>query len=347
MTVAGDYQAAARERLDPVVYEYVAGGADDQITLIDNERVWQRVRLRPRVLRDVRAVDMATTLLGSAVAAPIAVAPTAAHALVHPDGELATARGAAAAGMLLAVSTMSTRTMEDIAAAAPGAPRWFQLYVRGDLHRARSLVERAEAAGYSALVVTVDVPTLGLRRHEDADLGRRADLVHLLRSVDDNDTTGDSADDRHVVLTFDDIATIVSWTRLPVLAKGVLRADDAAACVRAGVAGVVVSNHGGRQLDTTIDPPTALAEVAAAIGDVAEVYVDGGIRRGTDVVKALALGADGVLVGRPVLWGLAAEGADGVTAVLDELRTEFERALRLCGAPSLADLTLDLVVAPT
>jgi len=341
MTVAGDYEAAARARLESAVFDYFAGGSDDEFTVTDNHSAWQRIRLRPRVLRDVSTIDMATTLLGSPVAAPIAVAPMAAHGLVHDDGELATAEGVAAAQMLYTVSTMATRGMEDIAAVARGAPRWFQLYVRGDLDGARPLVERAEAAGYSALMVTVDVPTLGLRRHEGISLERRVVLAHM-------PSTGPQAGvyDRHVALTFDDLATIVSWSGLPVLAKGVLRADDAAACVRAGVAGIVVSNHGGRQLDTTVDPPTALAEVAAAVGDVAEIYVDGGIRRGTDIVKAVALGADGVLVGRPVIWGLAADGAEGVRAVLEELRSELERAMKLCGARTLADLTPDLVVAP-
>jgi len=342
MTVAREFEAAARERLEPSVYDYFAGGSDDQFSLKDNQSAWQRIRLRPRVLRDVSTIDTATTLLGSPVAAPIGIAPTAAHGLVHTDGELATAKGAADAQMLYTASTMATRSLEDIAAAAPGAPRWFQLYVRGDLDRARPLVERAEAAGYSALMVTVDVPTLGLRRHEGVSLIDRVDLVHMPKPGADG-----SVYDRHVALTFDDLATIVSWTGLPVLAKGVLRADDAAACVRAGVAGIVVSNHGGRQLDTTIDPPTALSEVASAVGDVAEIYVDGGICRGTDVVKAIALGADAVLIGRLAIWGLAVDGAEGVRAVLEDLGTELERAMKLCGAPSLADLTSDLVVGPS
>lgn len=340
--MVSDYEARARERLEPAVYEYYAGGADDQITVGDNERAWQRVRLRPRVLRDVASVDTTATLLGSTASAPIGVAPTAAHQLAHPEGECATADGAARAGVPYIVSTLSTRSMEDIASAAPDATRWFQLYVRGSLDQSRPLVERAEACGHLALVVTVDVPTLGLRRHEGVALTERIELEHMppLGSPD-SDTY-----QRHVALTFGDLREIISWTALPVLAKGVLRADDAAACVRAGVAGIIVSNHGGRQLDTTVDPPTALAEIAAAVGDAAEIYVDGGIRRGTDVVKALALGAHGVFVGRPVIWGLAADGADGVHAVLDDLRTELERGMRLCGARSLADITADLVVGP-
>jgi 4-hydroxymandelate oxidase len=343
MTVAGDFETAARERLQPAIYDYFAGGADDQLTVYDNAPAWQRVKLRPRVLRDVSAVDTRSAMLGAPVAAPIGIAPVAAHRLVHADGERATARGAAAADVLYVVSTMSTCSMEDIAEAAPGAARWFQLYVRGSLDRARPLVRRAEASGYTALVITVDVPILGFRRHEVVSLERRIELAHFPRAEAD----GNDADGGFVALTFEDLATIVSWTTLPVLVKGVLRADDAAACVRAGVAGIVVSNHGGRQLDTTVDPPTALAEIASAVGDVAEIYVDGGIRRGTDIVKALALGAHGVFVGRPVIWGLAVDGADGVRAVLHELTTELERAMKLCGVRTLDELTADLVIGPS
>lgn len=340
--MAGDFETRARERLEPAIYDYYAGGADDQVSLHDNERSWQRVRLRPRVLRDVASVDTTATMVGAAATAPIGIAPTAAHGLAHPDAECATAVGAAAAGVPYVVSTMSTRPMEEIAAAAPDAARWFQLYVRGSLDHARVLVERAEASGHQALVVTVDVPTLGLRRHEQTSQGDRVELPHMPTP----DGRPGAVYGRHVVLTFDDLRQIVSWTSLPVLAKGVLRADDAASCVRSGVAGIIVSNHGGRQLDTTIDPPTALAEVAAAVGDAAEIYVDGGVRRGTDVVKALALGADGVFVGRPVIWGLAADGADGVHAVLDDMRSELVRAMKLSGAATIADLTADLVVGP-
>jgi len=341
--MATDHHQRARAQLEPGVYDYFAGGADEQLTRDDNERAWVRLRLRPRVLRDVSSVDTTATMLGATAAAPIGIAPTAAHELVHPEGECATAAGAAAAGAIYITSTLSTRSLEDIAATAPDASRWFQLYVRGEVALARRLVERAEASGgYQAVVVTVDVPVLGLRRHEGVSLAERVALAHM--------PAPDSADagvyERHVALTFDDLREIISWTSLPVLVKGVQRADDATACVRAGVAGIIVSNHGGRQLDTTIDPPTALAEVAAAVGDATEVYVDGGIRRGTDVVKALALGAHGVFVGRPVIWGLAADGADGVRAVLDDLRTELVRAMKLCGAPTLSDITPDLVVGP-
>lgn len=341
--MATDHHERARARLDPGVYDYFAGGADEQLTRLDNEQAWGRLRLRPRVLRDVSTVDTTATMLGTTSAAPIGIAPTAAHELAHVDGELATAAGAAAADAIYISSTLSTRSLEEIANAAPGAPRWFQLYVRDDLALARRLVERAEASGgYQALVVTVDVPTLGLRRHEGVALRDRVTLAHMPAPA----SPDAGAYEHHVALTLDDVREIISWTRLPVLVKGVLRADDATACVRAGVAGIIVSNHGGRQLDTTIDPPTALAEVAAAVGDATEVYVDGGIRRGTDVVKALALGAHGVFVGRPIIWGLATDGADGVRAVLDDLRAELVRAMKLCGTPTLSDITADLVVGP-
>jgi 4-hydroxymandelate oxidase len=337
-----DHEAHARATLPREVFDYFAGGADEQETVADNPRSWARLRLRPRVLRDVEVVDTSATLLGSSVAAPIGVAPTAAHQLVHPEGECATATAASAAGAIYICSTLSTRPMEEIAEVAPDGPRWFQLYVRGALEHARPLVERAEASDFSAIVVTVDVPTLGHRRNESVALNDRVDLPHLPAP----DSPAGRVYSRHVALTFDDLHEIASWTTLPVLAKGVLRADDAASCVRAGMAGIIVSNHGGRQLDTTIDPPTALAEVAAAVGDATEVFVDGGIRRGTDVVKALALGASGVFIGRPVIWGLADGGADGARAVLDELRDELVRAMQLCGAASLAELTPDLVVGP-
>jgi 4-hydroxymandelate oxidase len=340
--MATDHHQRARARLEPGVYDYFSGGADEQLTRYDNEHAWERLRLRPRVLRDVSIVDTTATMLGTTSAAPIGIAPTAAHELAHPEGECATAAGAAAAGAIYITSTLATRSLEDIAATAPDAVRWFQLYVRGELATARDLVRRAERSGYAAVVVTVDVPVLGLRRHEGVSLNSRVDLPHMPPP----DQPDGGAYASHVALTFDDLREIISWTALPVLVKGVLRADDATACVRAGVAGIIVSNHGGRQLDTTIDPPTALAEVAAAVGDATEVYVDGGLRRGTDVVKALALGAHGVFVGRPIIWGLAADGADGVRAILDDLRTELVRAMKLCGTPTLAEITPDLVVGP-
>jgi 4-hydroxymandelate oxidase len=338
----------ARERLDAAVYDYVAGGADDELTLADNLAAWTRLRLRPRVLRDVRQVTTATSLLGTPVATPIVVAPTGYHQLLHPDGEAATAAGVAAAGSLLVISTQANRSVEEVAAAAPGAPRWFQVYVNQDRTYTEQLVVRAAAAGCSALVLTADLPVLG-NRPRDVRNRLRFPPGMVLGNAVGHFQVAEGEDIVAHASRFDaglEPATI-AWLRqrsgLPVLVKGVLRGDDAERCVDAGAAGIVVSNHGGRQLDTAVAAADALPEVVAAVADRVEVYVDGGVRRGTDVVKALALGARGVLLGRPVLWGLATGGAAGVQAVLAALQVELARAMALCGATSVAELTADLV----
>ena len=341
--------ARARELIDPGAFDYYAGGADDEVTLAENEVAWQRLRLRPKVLRDVSAVDPSTTVLGQRVVAPLLVAPTAYHRMAHDEGERATARAVAAAGTLMCVSTLATVTLEEVAAAAPGAPRWFQLYIRRDRSFTEALVQRAVAAGYSAIVLTVDVPVLGRRRRDErnsfslpagmemANLGAAPPKVEGSALAAYADSEFDPA------LTFDDIGWLADLSGLPAIVKGVMRGDDALQCVESGAAGVVVSNHGARQLDTTIPTAEALKDVADSVGDRAEVYVDGGIRRGTDVVKALALGARAVMVGRPILWGLATGGADGVQAVLTELVEEITRALALCGVPTPHDVTPDLL----
>ncbi len=340
----------ARERLDAAAYDYYAGGADDELTLADNVAAWTRWRLRPKVLRDVSAVDPATTVLGVPVRTPVLVAPTAYQRMAHDEGEVATARGAAAVGTLLCVSTLATVALDEVAAAAPDAPRWFQLYVRRDRAWTAELVARAAAAGYRAIVLTVDVPVLGRRwREERNDFTLPTGMVMANvgtapPTVKGSGLAAYAASEFDPALTFDDVGWLCSLSDLPVVVKGVLRGDDAAAAVDAGAAAVVVSNHGARQLDTAIATADALPEVAAAVGDRAEVYVDGGIRRGTDVVKAVALGARAVLVGRPVLWGLATGGADGVAAVLTELTEEVVRALMLCGAATLDDVDADLLV---
>ena len=337
----------ARGRLDPAIYDYVAGGADGELTLADNLAAWARLRLRPRVLRDVRRVDTATTLLGTRVATPILVAPTGYHGLVHPEGEAATAAGAAAAGSLMVVSTQANRPLEEVAQRAPGAPRWFQVYVHVDHGFTEELVGRAAAAGYSALVLTADLPVLGNRLRDVRNRLQFPPGMVLGNAVERYGTGG--ADVVAHASRFDaglEPATI-GWLRdcsgLPVLVKGVLRGDDAEAFVAAGAAGIVVSNHGGRQLDTALAAGDALPEVVAAVDGRVAVLVDGGVRRGTDVVKALCLGASGALVGRPVLWGLATGGAEGVRAVLLGLHEELLRAMALCGVVSLAELTPDLV----
>ncbi len=337
---AGDLEEAARALLPPEVFDYFAGGADDERTLAANVDAWTNLRLRPRVLRDVTVVDTGTTLLGHAVPSPIVVAPTAFHRMAHPNGEVASARGAAAAGAHFVLSTRSTTPVEEVAAALDGAPFWYQVYVVQDRELTVELTQRAVAAGATAIVLTVDVPRLGRRLR---DVRNRFVLPAHLGTVESLDRPGNLAD-QDASLRFDDIGWLAELAGVPVIVKGVLRGDDAAACVDAGATGIVVSNHGGRQLDGAITGTEALPDVVAAVGDRVEVYVDGGIRRGTDVVKALALGARAVLVGRPVLWGLAVGGADGVRDVLRDLATELDLAMALCGCPNLADVTNDLVV---
>ncbi len=340
MPGADDLEAAARTVLPPEVFDYFAGGADAEQTLSANLASWPAVRLRPRVLRDVSTVDTTTTLLGHAVAHPVVVAPTAFHRLANPEGEPATARGAAAAGAHYVLSTRSTTSVEQVAAALAGTPFWYQVYVVRDRELTVELTHRAVAAGATAVVLTADVPRLGRRLR---DVRNHFVLPAHLGTVESLDRPGNLAD-QDAALTFDDIGWLAELAGVPVVVKGVLRDDDAVACVDAGAAGIVVSNHGGRQLDGAVSGCEALPEVVAAVGGRAEVYVDGGIRHGTDVLKALALGARAVLVGRPVLWGLAVGGEGGVTSVLRELVAEFELAMALCGCARLGDITGDLLV---
>ena len=328
----------ARERLPPAVYDYFAGGSFDEVTLAANVADWARLRLRPRVLRDVSTVSTATTVLGTPVAAPILVAPTAFQRMAHPDGECATAAGAAAAGTLMVQSTRSTASCGDVAAAAPALPRWFQVYVLRDRAHTAALIGTAVDAGCRALVLTADTPVLG-RRLRDV---RNAFVLPADVAGASRDGPGNLAD-QDPALTFADIGWLAETFGLPVVVKGVLGGDDALGCLDAGAAASAVSNHGGRQLDGAVSAAAALPEVVAAVGNRAEVYVDGGVRRGTDVVKALALGARAVMVGRPVLWGLATGGADGVRAVLDGLREELALAMALCSCPTVAEVTPDLL----
>lgn len=347
----GDLERRARESLDPAAYDYYAGGADDELTLGDNVAAWQRLRLRPHVLRDVADVVTETTLMGTPAESPILVAPTAYHRMAHDGGEAETARGAAAAGALMVASTLATVALEDVAAAAPDSPRWFQLYVRTDRGWSAELISRAVDAGYRALVFTVDLPVVGHRPRDERNDFTLPEGMQMANIGDEVPSGGGSGlvayaqQELDASLTFEDIGWIHEHAAgRPVLVKGILRADDAVRAVEAGADGVIVSNHGGRQLDTAIATAEALPEVVDAVGDRAEVYVDGGIRRGTDVVKALAIGARGVLVGRPILWGLATGGSDGVAGVLEHLNAQLERAMALCGAAELADLRRDLLV---
>jgi 4-hydroxymandelate oxidase len=354
---AADWEARARARMEPSAFDYFAGGAGDEGTLADNARSWSQWLLRPRALVDVGTIDTSVELLGARLAMPVLIAPMAFQRLAHPDGELATARAAAALGTAMIVSTVASVSLEHIAASAD-APRWFQLYIYKDRGLARGLVERAERAGYRAIVLTVDTPVLGRR---ERDLRNRfelpAGIVQANFETDHPLLLGRRGDDNPVdfaayantsldpTLTWEALATLRSWTKLPVLVKGVVTAEDARFALAHGVAGIVVSNHGGRQLDGAIPTARALPEVVEAVAGAVPVLVDGGIRRGADVLRALALGARAVLVGRPCLWGLAVDGEAGVHAVLDMLRQELESAMALAGRPSLASVDRTLVVA--
>jgi 4-hydroxymandelate oxidase len=344
------FEAAAHATTDAVAWAYLAGGAGDEVTVADNVDAWRRWRLRPRVLRDVSAISTATTILGAPVATPVLVAPSAMHGLFHRDGELATAEGAARANAVYVLSQVATTSLEDVAAAVPDGARWMQLYVQADRGMTRAVCERAAAAGYGALVVTVDSPVV-TRRTRDIDRSSfgvppSMALPNLAPGVEAPDLFA-IVEGYDPALTFDDLADISGWAGgLPVLVKGVVRADDATACVDAGATGVVVSNHGGRQLDTCVATADALVEVVDAVGARAEVLVDGGIRRGVDVLKALALGARAVLVGRPVIWGLAVAGADGVHDVLAGLTEELRTAMGLAGCTDAAAVPRDLVGPP-
>jgi 4-hydroxymandelate oxidase len=342
-----EYEDVARARLPEMVYGYYAGGADDEITLAANRSAYGGIFLRPRVLVDVSAIDTSAELLGERLALPVLLAPTAFQRLAHPEGERATARAARAAGTLLVASTLSTTTVEDTARAAPG-PLWFQLYVYRDRGLSRELVERAQAAGCRALCLTVTLPVAG-NRERDARSGfalpPRLEMANFT-GLDQADFPGTAGSGlaAFVAQQFDPSLTweAVEWLRtvsdLPVLVKGVVTPEDASLAVERGAAGIIVSNHGGRQLDTAEPTVLALPRVVEAVADRAPVLVDGGIRRGTDVLKALALGARAVLIGRPYLWGLAADGQAGVERVLALLRAELERAMALTGKPTLRDI---------
>ena len=346
-----DYETLARAKMEPSAWDYYAGAAGDERTLADNAAAYGRIKLVPRVLVDVSTIDPAVTALGTPLSMPIMLAPTAFNRLAHAEGELAASRAAAGAGTLMIASTIATSTLEDIAAAADG-PRWFQLYIYKDRQVTIDLVARAEAAGYRAIVLTVDTPMLGYRER-DARNGFRlpeglgiANFAGLERSR--NWDAGSSFFAYvHALfdasLTWDTLAWLRSVTKLPILLKGILSSDDARLAVSHGASGIVVSNHGGRQLDDSIATIDALPAIADAVGGEIELFLDGGIRRGADVLKAIALGARAVCIGRPYLWGLAAAGEEGVRGVLDILRREFVLAMALAGCPSVARIDRSLI----
>jgi 4-hydroxymandelate oxidase len=351
-----DFEIAARARLSAMAYDYYRSGADEEHTLRRNRDAWARYELWYRTLVDVGAPRVTTSVLGTELASPILVAPTAYHCLADPDGERATARAAAAAGTLYVASTLATTSLEDVAAAAPDAPRWFQLYVHTDRAFTAGLIARAKAAGYGAIVVTCDTPVLG-RRCADVRNGFAlpngmvmANLVEILppdRGSDSGSELARFVASRHdAAFTWKDLAALADdCAPLPLVVKGVIRGDDARAALDHGARAVWVSNHGGRQLDLSPATADGLVEVMAAVGGRAEVYVDGGIRSGTHALVALGLGARAVFVGRPVLWGLATGGETGVSRILAILREELVRAMQLAGCSDIASVDRDLVRA--
>jgi isopentenyl diphosphate isomerase/L-lactate dehydrogenase-like FMN-dependent dehydrogenase len=330
-----DYERLAEARMAPDAWAYYSSGAGDEETLRANRAAFERIWLRPRVLVDVSTIDTHTSVLGTQVTMPVLIAPTAAHCLAHPEGECATVQAAGRAGTLMIAGTEATRSLEDIARAASG-PLWFQLYMYTPENAAK-LVRRAEAAGYRALVVTVDAARWGPKERVLRSGFHLPDHLCEANFVDDDPAV------ENVFGTWETISWLRTLTSLPIILKGILTAEDAKLAVEHGVAGIVVSNHGGRQLDSVDATIDALPEVIEAVRGRCEVYLDGGIRRGTDVLKALALGARAVLVGRPVLWGLAVDGADGVYAVLELLRAELALAMALSGRPTVASIDGSLV----
>ena len=341
-----EFEPLAIERMTGPAYDYVAGGAWDEVTLKESVEAWRRYRFVPRVLREIRSIDVSGSFFGWRSALPVAIAPMAAQRLAHPGAEGEMAAGAAAAGIPFCLSTTSSMTIEEVAAAAPDAERWFQLYVIGGLEYSRSLVERAESAGYSGLVVTVDLSVLG-RRERDVRSGFELPaLPHLDSAGEARNRRYGAIEDQWIgQLTWASIAEIASWTSLPVIVKGILAPDDARLAVEAGVAGIVVSTHGGRQLDRAISTADALPATVEAVAGRCEVWVDGGIRRGLDIVAAIALGATGVLVGRPFYWALAAGGRAGVVRASEILAAELALALPLLGCASIAEIGPELLAS--
>ena len=342
-----DFEAAAKPRLTPSAYAYIAGAAGDELTAARNRAAFAAIRLKPRVLIDASHLDTNIELLGRKLEFPILLAPVAYHKLAHPEGELATVRGAGMAGAALIVSTYATVALEQVAKAARG-PLWMQLYVNPDRTFTRELVRRAEAAGYAALCLTVDSPVFGTRNREQragfsAPSGVRLENFKSLgATVQANlHATSDGVYSPVVdaSLQWKDVDWLCSFAKLPVVLKGILAPEDARLAVEHGAAAVIVSNHGGRNLDTVPATIEALPGVVAAVQERIPVLLDGGVRRGTDVLKALALGAKAVLIGRPYAWGLAVGGAAGVAEVVRILRDEFRSAMALCGTPSLARIT--------
>jgi len=344
-----EYETLASQSLSPMARDYYASGAWDETTLRDNRAAYERYKLRPRVLVDVSQRDLSAEVMGQQLSLPILVAPMAFQCFATPEGEVATAKAVAALGTAMVLSTMSTQSLETVAQTP--CKRWFQLYVHRDRALTKDLVQRAESAGYSALCVTVDSPVLGCRERDErnefilppglslanlttmelpAVAQQSGLLAYFIQEIDPS-------------LTWKDLEWLQSITHLPIAVKGILRGDDALRAAEFGASAAIVSNHGGRQLDGAIATIDALGEVVEVAGGKIDILLDGGIRRGTDVLKAIALGAKAVLVGRPILWGLAVNGEWGARRVLELLRNELDVAMALSGCATIADIDMSLV----
>lgn len=349
-----EYQDLARDCLPAMHYDYIAGGSGDKVTLEANRKAFDRWVIVPRVLRGVKAVDLSTTVLGHEISMPVLLAPVGFQRLAHDEGEVASAAAAHSARTIFTLSTLSSRTMEDVAKEVE--TWWFQLYCYSDRNVTRDLINRAEAAGASAIVVTVDTPLLGRREADERNnfaLPEGVHLANLMQSVHREMPKESGSGLANYItglwdpsLTWEDIDWVAANTILPVGVKGILSPEDGRLAVEHGARVVVVSNHGGRQLDHSIATLGALPAVVAAVGGGCEVLLDGGVRRGTDVIKAIALGARAVMIGRPYIWGLATAGRAGVGRVLEMLRTELQLDMLLCGCADTQAVDKGLIVRP-
>ena len=338
-----EFEEVARARLPKAEYDYIAGGATDEISVDRNRRAFASWVLRPRVLRDVSVLDLSTTVLGTKLKLPVLIAPCGGHKRAHPDGEIATYRAAATCGTVLAVSANSNTSFEDLSKAASGH-LWIQMYPFRDKQLNQKWLDRAKGAGYKAVVVTLDSQWPPKRERNIRNNYRRTRGVNYPKSgAETPRPAGRAGEGSDPAATWKDLEWIKSASDLPVVAKGVMTGEDVELCVDAGADGVIVSNHGGRHLDNTLATIEVLSEAVAAAKGKIEIYLDGGIRRGADVVKAIALGAKAVFIGRPLFWGLALDGEQGVIRVLEILREEIEITMAKCGRPTVGSIDSSVV----
>ena len=348
-----DFEARARQALPPHIWDFIEAGAFDEITTKRNRDALSAIALRPRYLVDVQNRDLSTTVLGQNISFPVMTAPAGNQGIAHPEGELATARAAGAAGTIMALSTNSNYSMEEVSSAATG-PLWFQLYHRGS-NLTEMLVHRAEEAGYAAICLTVDTPVPGSKERDVRNRYLRPPHLESANFVGEQAALGLASGTHEAAtwempqspaLTWSELGWLRSLTSLPLVIKGIRTGEDARMCVENGVDGILASNHGGRQIDGTLSSVETLPEIVEAVQGRAEIYLDGGMRRGADVLRALALGARAVLIGRPFFWGLAVDGEAGVRMVLEILRQELDRAMAYCGVTNIEGINRHLVSLP-